>query len=150
VIETQTQTVEDMGLVFAEIELLRGDDLALVRSGYISENQINRCTVRAMVDSGATMLSIPTYVKEQLKLGKISEVEAELADGSSTIYEVVGPVEVRFENRRTSVEALVIPNTTKILLGAIPMEGMDVLIDPKRERLIVNPESPNVARMLLM
>jgi clan AA aspartic protease len=141
---------DNMGLVFAEIELLRGDDLALVREGYRSADQIRRCTVTAMVDSGATMLAIPAFIQQQLNLRSVRRVEAELADGSSTEYEVVGPIEVRFQNRQTTVEALVVPNTTKVLLGAIPMEGMDVLIDPKREKLIVNPESPDVAKMLLM
>jgi clan AA aspartic protease len=141
---------EEMGLVYATIELIRGDDLALVRAGYISEEQIHRVTVSAMVDSGATMLTIPKFISDQLRLSKVGELEAELADGSSIPLEVVGPVEVRFQNRRTSVEALVVPNRTTVLLGAIPMEGMDVLIDPKRERLIVNPESPDVAKMLLM
>ncbi len=140
----------EVGLVFAEIELVSGDDLALNRRGYIVEDQIRRCTVRAMVDSGATMLSIPIHVSKQLDLPKIRQIEAELADGSVGFYDVVGPVEVRFSNRQTSVEALVIPGTIKTLLGAIPMEGMDVLIDPKRERLLVNPDSPNVAKMMLM
>jgi clan AA aspartic protease len=139
-----------MGLVYADIELVRGDDLALMRAGYLPEEQINRLYIRAMVDSGATMLAIPEFVKNQLNLKKVTDLEAELADGSSVKLEVVGPIEVRFENRRTSVEAMVIPDSTKVLLGAIPMEGMDVLIDPKRERLIVNPASPDVARMLLM
>jgi hypothetical protein len=130
---------QDMGLVFADIELLSGDDLALHRRGYITDDQIHRCTVQAMVDSGATMLAIPEYVKTQLDLRKLREIEAELADGSCTSYEVVGPVEV-----------LVVPGSIKVLLGAIPMEGMDVLIDPKRERLLVNPDSPNVAKMMLM
>jgi len=103
-----------------------------------------------MVDSGATMLAIPEFIKQQLNLQKIGDLEAELADGSSVPLEVVGPVEIRFENRRTSVEALVIPSQTTVLLGAIPMEGMDVLIDPKREKLVVNPASPDVAKMLLM
>jgi clan AA aspartic protease len=140
----------DMGLVFAEIELVRGDDLALQREGYIEVPAIRRCTVRAMVDSGATMLAIPEFIKTQLNLRQTRSIEAELADGSSAAYDVVGPVEVRFANRQTTVEALVVPGATKVLLGAIPMEGMDVLIDPKRERLIVNPDSPDVARMLLM
>jgi clan AA aspartic protease len=139
-----------MGLVFAEIELLSGDDLAFFRRGRLQVDQIHRCTVRAMVDSGATMLTIPEFVKQQLDLQKVTELEAELADRSASTFEVVGPVEVRFQNRRTSVEALVVPNSRTVLLGAMPMEGMDVLVDPKRERLIVNPESPNVARMMLM
>lgn len=140
----------DMGLVYANIELIRGDDLALVRESYLLEAQIRRVTVSAMVDSGATMLTIPDFIKKQLDLRSVGHLEAELADGSSIPLEVVGPIEVRFQNRRTSVEALVVPNRTTVLLGAIPMEGMDVLIDPKRERLMVNPESPDVAKMLLM
>lgn len=140
----------NMGLVFAEIELVSGDDLAFFRRGQLQEEQIHRCTVRAMVDRGATMLAIPEFIKRQLDLQKVTEIEAELADGSNLNLEVVGPVEVRFQNRRTSVEALVVPNSKTVLLGAMPMEGMDVLVDPKRERLVVNPESPNVARMLLM
>ena len=140
----------NMGLVFAEIELVSGDDLAFFRRGQLQEEQIHRCTVRAMVDRGATMLAIPEFIKRQLDLQKVTDIEAELADGSNLNLEVVGPVEVRFQNRRTNVEALVVPNSKTVLLGAMPMEGMDVLVDPKRERLVVNPESPNVARMLLM
>jgi clan AA aspartic protease len=140
----------NMGLVYADIELISGDDLALMHRGYLSDDQVNRLYARALVDSGATMLAIPEFVKNQLDLRQIRKIEAELADGFSSVYEVVGPLEVRFENRSTTVEALVVPDSTKVLLGAIPMEGMDVLIDPKRERLIVNPESPNIAKVLLM
>ena len=62
-----------------------------------------------------------------VRLGKhklrLSPKAQELADGSVGFYDVVGPVEVRFSNRQTSVEALVIPGTTKTLLGAIPNGG---------------------------
>jgi clan AA aspartic protease len=139
-----------MGLVYADIELVSGDDLVLSRRGYLPEDRIKRLYTRSLVDSGATMLAIPEFVKNQLDLRPVREIEAELADGSSSEFEVVGPVEIRFENRRTLVEALVVPGSTRVLLGAIPMEGMDVLVDPKRERLIVNPESPDVAKVLLM
>lgn len=139
-----------MGLVYAEIELVRGADVILAQEGFLETDQIRRCTVQALVDSGATMLAIPERVREQLKLRKTNEIEAELADGSSVNLDIVGPIEVRFENRRTFVEAIVTPNSTTVLLGAIPMEGMDVLIDPMRRRLIVNPESPEVAKMMLM
>lgn len=139
-----------MGLVYADIELVSGDDLVLSRRGYLPADQIKRLYARSLVDSGATMLAIPEFVKAQLDLRPVRAIAAELADGSSSTFEVVGPVEVRFENRSTVVEALVVPDSTRVLLGAIPMEGMDVLIDPKRERLIVNPESPEVAKVLLM
>ena len=79
--------------------------------------------MRAIADSGATMLEIPIHVSKQLDLPKIRQIEAELADGSVRFYDVVRPVEVRLSNRQTSVEALVIPGTTQTLLGAIPNGG---------------------------
>jgi clan AA aspartic protease len=142
--------ITNMGLVYVTVELVRGADLVLVQEGYLTDDQVQRMYINALVDSGATMLAIPEFVKSQLNLKRVREIEAELADGSSSAYEVVGPVEVRFENRSAIVEALVVPESTKVLLGAVPMQTMDVLVDPKRERLIVNPESPDVARMLLM
>ena len=138
-----------MGITYAEIELIRSDDRALFREGYIQEDQIKSVKVRALVDSGSSMLAITEAVKNQLNLGKLDEKQAELADGSIVRLEIVGPVEIRFENRITTVRAMVVPNSNVVLLGAIPMQDMDVLIDPKREQLIVNPESPDIARMLL-
>lgn len=49
---------------------------------------------------------------------------------------------MRFKNRRCVVDAMVLPGDNEMLLGAIPMEDMDVLIDPARRELVVNPEHP--------
>jgi len=138
-----------MGITYAEIELISGDDVALHRRGYIPEDQIKSMKVKALVDSGASLLIITEYIKNQLNLLKIDEQQAELADGSVMDVEVVGPVEIRFENRKAIVSAMVLPNSKVVLLGAIPMQSMDVLIDLKQENLIVNPKSPDTARMFL-
>ena len=68
---------------------------------------------------------------------------AQLADGSSQQVDVVAPVTGAFENRETTTTAMVIWN--EVLLGAIPMQDMDVLIDPRNERLILPPDRPNFA-----
>lgn len=135
-----------MGLVYAEIELISGDDLALNRRGFLPEDQIKRLNVNALVHSGAYMLVINQHIKEQLDLPVLEEQTARLADESEVRVEVVGPVEVRFENRSTTVRAMVFSGDAEVLLGVIPMEDMDVLIDPKQQRLIVNPENPYIAR----
>lgn len=135
-----------MGLVYAEIELISGDDLVLHRRGFITEDKIKRLKVKALVDSGAYMLVINEHIKEQLDLPVLEEQVAKLADESERRVDVVGPVEIRFENRRTTVDAVVFPGSTEVLLGTIPMEDMDVLIDPKQQRLIVNPENPYIAK----
>lgn len=138
-----------MGLVYAEVELISGDDLALYRRGYIKEEDIKRMKVNALVDSGAEMLAINEQVKDFLNLFVLDTQRAELADGSKVELEIVGPVEIRFSNRRASVDAIVLPDDVQILLGAIPMEEMDVLIDTKRQQLIVNPEHPDKPEKLL-
>lgn len=135
-----------MGLVYADIELINGGDLAFYRRGYISTE---RCQVKALVDRSAYLLAIPESIKIQLDLPKLDERVAFLADNSRISLDIVGPVEVRFENRRTTVDALVLPEGSEVLLGAIPLAGMDVLIDSQQQRLIVNPDNPDMAVTIL-
>ena len=99
--------------------------------------------VEAMADSGAVHLCIPEHVRLQLKLESPDKKEVTLADGTKRLVPYVGPVEVRFKNRVGYVGALVVGD--QVLLGAIPMEDMDLVILSKDKRLDVNPASPNVA-----
>jgi len=133
-----------MGYVYANIELTSENDLVLNRHGILPEHEIRRVTTRALVDSGAYDLVINEQVKEQLDLAVLAKRTVKLADETLVEVEMVGPVEVRFENRSTTVRALVLPGTSEVLLGAIPLEGLDVIIDPLRERLLINPESPDI------
>ncbi|MFH1798915.1 MAG: clan AA aspartic protease [Candidatus Omnitrophota bacterium] len=101
----------------------------------------------ALVDSGAVHLTIPEHVKIQLKLEEIDKKEVTLADGSKRLVPYVGPIEIRFKNRVGFAGALVMGD--QILLGAIPMEDMDLIIIPSKRILDVNPESPNIATSIV-
>lgn len=90
-----------MGIVFAEIELLSGEDMIQLRKGSLSEDKVRRVAVTALVDSGATSLCINQAIREQLGLVKANEQVVEYADGTRESLDVVGPIEVRFQNRRT-------------------------------------------------
>ncbi len=140
---------KQMGLVYAEIELVSVDDMALHRHGFLPEDQIKKITVKALVDTGAYMLIINEKIREQLDLPVIDEQVFRMADDSERPARVVGPVEIRFENRRASVDAVVLGEDNEVLLGSIPLEDLDVLIDPKQRRLIVNPASPDIATKYL-
>ena len=131
-----------MGLIHAEIGLKNGGDVYKARIGEITEENIKMVYVNALVDSGAYMLAINERVMEQLGVPVMRKAPATLANGTIIDLEIVGPIEVSFLNRSTTVDAMVLPGDTEVLLGAIPMEGMDVLIDPLRQQLIVNPEHP--------
>ena len=96
-----------------------------------------------MVDSGATHLCIPEHVQIQLQLNEIDTKEFTLADGSKKLVPYVGPVELHFKNRVGFAGALVMGD--QVLLGAIPMEDMDLIIIPRTRTLDVNPNSPNFA-----
>jgi clan AA aspartic protease len=99
--------------------------------------------VRSMVDIGSLLLCVPQHVALQLQLEELEKREVTLADGNRHLVPYVGPVQVQFANRRCYAGALVLGD--EALLGAVPMEDLDVLIDMARQRLIVNPESPNIA-----
>ena len=131
-----------MGFTYADLQLTNTGDLVLVRNGHLAKENVRHMQVNALVDSGAYLLTINDDIKNQLGLPVIDKDLAELADGSIVDVDIVGPVDVRFENRRVTADAMVLPDATEILLGVIPLEGMDVMIDPKRQKLIVNPKTP--------
>jgi len=138
-----------MGLIYSDIELINSDDLALVRRGYLKESEVRKMKVKALIDSGAMMLSVNETIKVQLGLPILDRQMGELADGSKQSFEIVGPVDIRFTNRQTTVRAVVLPGEAEPLLGSIPVEDMDVLIDPRGQRLIVNPSNPYLAKKSL-
>jgi clan AA aspartic protease len=138
-----------MGLIYAEIELINADDLALVRRFKIGEEEIKSMKVNMLVDTGSVYMCINETVREQLDLAILEKRKGQLADGSIVEYEVAGPIEVRFKNRRCVVDAMVLPGNNEMLLGAIPLEDMDVLVHPYKQELIVNPEHPYYAQMTL-
>lgn len=136
-----------MGLVYADIQLINGGDLEMVRRGYMDKDEIKSMWVNMLVDTGSYMLAINENIQEQLQLPVLEKRKAQMANGSIVECDVVGPVEVRFKNRQTSCRAMVLPGDNEPLLGAIPLEDMDVLIHPLRQELIVNPDHPYFAQM---
>ena len=134
---------KEVGYVYADIELTNQDDVALHRHGLLPDSGIKKVTCRALVDSGAWDLVINEEIQKQLNLPVLERQAVEMADDTVMEVDVVGPIEVRFQHKRTIVDAVVMPGTSGVLLGAYPMEGLDVMIDPKRERLLVNPPWPN-------
>jgi clan AA aspartic protease len=97
----------------------------------------------ALVDTGSVYLVIPDHVRAQLQLEALSTKEVELADGSHRTIPYVGPVELHFKNRAAYVGAIVMGD--EVLLGAIPMEDMDLVLLPKQRVADINPQNPNFA-----
>jgi len=120
-----------MGLVYADIELINPKDSSL-----------KSLSVNSLVDTGAMTLCIPEHIAVQLKLEEIEKREVTTADARSHIVSYVGPIQVRFEGRNCFTGALVIGDS--VLMGAVPMEDLDLVISPSERTITVNPKSPNI------
>ncbi len=105
--------------------------------------ELNAVVIDALADTGAVHLCIPEHIQIQLKLDEIDKKEVTLADGSQRLVPYVGPVELRYANRVGFAGALILGDQS--LLGAIPMEDMDLVVIPGSQQVVVNPGSPNVA-----
>lgn len=125
-----------MGYVRAEIELSNP-----------RHPKLKTMHVNALVDSGALMLCIPEHIKLQLQLDEVEKREVTIADGSKCVVPYVGPVHIKFQSRNCFVGALVMGD--EVLLGAVPMEDMDLIVVPSRRKLMANPDSPNIPQALV-
>lgn len=124
-----------MGLVYAQITL----------SNPVMPN-LEAMKTKCLVDTGSTYLVLPPHIATQLQLATLETREATTADGSSHTVPYAGPVKVSFDNRSCFVGAIIMGD--EVLLGAVPMEDMDLIVQPKLLKLSVNPESPNIPRGL--
>ena len=116
-----------------EITLKNINDKMKAEEGIIDESNIRKITLNALIDTGAWTLVINEDIREKLGL-KVLGTELEvLANGTIAEYNLAGPVEIRWNNRRVTCDALVLPDADEVLLGLIPLEAMDLTINPRRE-----------------
>jgi len=126
-----------MGLIYADIELSNPTDKSL-----------SSVTTKSLVDTEALFLCIPEHISIQLKLTEFEKREVTIADGSKKLVSYVGPIKINYKNRMCLTGALVLGET--VLLGAIPIEDMDLIIHPAQLKLEVNPANPNIAGAVVM
>ena len=124
-----------MGIVQAEITLKNAFDVANVRRGYIKEPEIRQTTAQAVVDTGAFTLVIDEELRQQLGLEKLATKRVTLANNIKETVYVAEPVEVHWKDRSMACRPWVV-GSGRILLGAIPLESMDLIVDPKGQELI--------------
>lgn len=124
-----------MGIIFAALRL--GND---------ARADLEELEVEALVDTGAMHLCIPEHIALQLQLKQSGVREVTLADGKVLQVQYMSPVRIEMLNRVCVTGALVLGD--QVLLGAIPMEDMDLVVEPARQRVAVNPRAPNIPMSL--
>jgi clan AA aspartic protease len=120
-----------MSIVYTDITLKNAWDVANAGRGLAEDKDIRSITVNALADTGADTLVINEAVRAALGLKIKNTRSAALADGSKQIYAITEPVDIYWKDRETSCRAIVIPDADQVLLGAIPMEDMDLIVHPR-------------------
>ena len=126
-----------MGRIYASVELSNP-----------CKRELAPITVAALAHTQAANLWLPAQLVRDLELEELERREVTTADGKSTLVPYVGPIQVRFENRSCFVGAFVLGN--EALLGAIPLQDMDLVVNPRLEQVTVNPASPNIPSALVV
>jgi clan AA aspartic protease len=120
-----------MGLVYQQLRL---------SNPY--ESGIEEIDATALVDTGATELCIPEHMANQLKLKYAGERIIHLANGEKQVCDVMMTVRIEVFGLVWNGQAIITGD--EVLLGAIPMESLNLIVDPKKQIAFPNPDNLNV------
>lgn len=131
---------EYMGRVLVEATVENLKDLWERESGVRASEDVRCITInKALVDTGATTLSLPTKLIQRLGLTKRAEKRVVTSSGESetSVYEAV---RLTIQGRDCTVDVMEVPDSVPPLIGQVPLELLDFVVDPGGQRLIGNPE----------
>lgn len=130
---------ETMGRVFTEATIENLRDLWDAKRGMLPPEQVRRVTVTdALVDTGATLLSLPTRLIRQLGLSETGKKRVTSSGGVSeaSMYDAV---RLTIQGRECTMDVMEVPDDVPVLIGQLPLEHLDLVVDPRSRRLIGNP-----------
>ena len=125
-----------MGTVYADVTLKNVVDVINVQRGLLTEQDIREIRINAVVDTGAVTLTISEAVQKKLGLEIRATTEATMANKARVICKIAEPVEIHWKGRSCVCQPWVIPGADEVLLGAIPLEDMDLMVDPRNLELV--------------
>lgn len=132
-----------MGLTYADLTLINFADETLFEDGYLPKEKVRSMPIKALADSGAIRLTINENIRHQLGLRVRSSMDVTLADGTKRNLQVAGPIRVKFKERDCITDAFILPDNEEPLLGAVPMELMDLTVTPAQQKIDYNPSHPD-------
>jgi clan AA aspartic protease len=126
----------DMGEVRTKITLVNLRDAGKAADGLIPESDVRRLTVNAVVDTGAWTMVINEEIRKKLGLQAQRTGQTTVAGGGKVSCQVTEPLMVHWKDRETPCQAVVLPGEEDVLMGALPLEGMDLMVHPLRNEVI--------------
>lgn len=130
---------DEMGRTVTEATIENLQDLWDAERGLMPSDQIRRVTVNdALVDTGATLLSLPARLIQQLGIKKHSTRRVTSSAGvvDAAMYDAV---RLTIQGRDCTMDVIEVPDSVPVLIGQLPLEHLDFVVDPVSRRLIGNP-----------
>jgi clan AA aspartic protease len=125
-----------MDMVKTEIILKNAYDEGNASEGLIKLEAVRSVTIMAVADTSYIHLVINEDLCQKLGLTYIGERIVHIADGQRIRCKISEAVNVYWKNRHTACSALVIPGAKSVLLGVIPLEGMDLMVNPVTQEVV--------------
>jgi hypothetical protein len=123
-----------MKKMYANIEIANGNETVFIKQGLAQEAYLK---MKCVIDFSTTMLCVNETIKNELKLTILEKRKFQMKDSVLKEFEIVSNVLVKFKNRQTCCNALVLPFGSEIILGMIPLNGLNAII--KNQNLVLNP-----------
>ena len=133
-----------------QLKITNCSDLAKVREGLIQPDQVRSVIIEGLVDTGATMLVLPEDVVDQVGAPVLGIRRVRDARGIEVEVPWVGDLRIEILGREMTTDALVVPAGAQALIGQIPLEALDLIVDPKSREVHVNPASPDAPLLDLL
>ena len=139
-----------MGFVMTKIKLWNGTDEDNARKGLLRPEEVRTEILDGLVDTGAIMLALPEDVVARLGLPEIDRRPVRVADGRRVILPIAGGLRMEILGRSTTCDAYVLPAGATPLIGVIPLEALDLVVDPSSGEARTNPAHPDGPEYLLL
>ena len=139
-----------MGKVMGKIRLTNATDHGNAQAGGLAAGDVRTEEIEAIVDTGATTLVLPADVVERLGFAVEGQRFVKYADARREAIPWVSGVRLEILGRAMTCDALVTPAGSTALIGQIPLEALDLIVDPKNRDVRVNPESPDAPLLDLL
>ena len=123
-----------MGQVHVRVVLTNHREAVMARLGQLDTSRVHRYETEALLDTGAVRSTIPAAVAERLGLFRLRKTDAKYADGRVEEVDMTEAVTVEILGRETEMNPMILGE--QILLGVMVLEGLDLMVDCNRNRLV--------------
>ncbi len=130
-----------MGRTHVDVQIENYDDIVLRKAAGNGHKRVRKVAIRALADTGTALLCLHHDTIRALGLSHVKSAQVRTANGDVVDRRIYGPALITILARRCFTEIMEIPDNVSELLGYIPLENLDLVVDPRKRKVVHNPES---------